>query len=180
MQLFRARFVSRGDYFRARFFVASGFCFSFSFVVSNYPPEALAPSEPLSRVSYDWRSHEEGIKCAFLQESAMVLLVSASVLLTSVSNSLLLFLRRLTLATKSIAARVARLHRHHRPHHRLHRRLSLPLPPSPSPPASPPPSPPLLPSASPPASPPPSPDDCRIATSAAFSIAARIAASIAR
>jgi hypothetical protein len=48
-----------------------------------------------------WRSHQEGIKCAFLQESSLFLLVSALVLLISVSNSLWLFLRRLALATKS-------------------------------------------------------------------------------
>jgi hypothetical protein len=58
----------------------------------------------------DWRSHQEGIKCAFLQESSLFLLVSASVLLISVSKSLLLFLCRLALAASaaySIAARIA-------------------------------------------------------------------------
>jgi hypothetical protein len=95
----------------------------------------------------DWRSHQEGIKCAFLQESSLFLLVSASVLLTSVSNSLLLFLRRLALATKStpravqasaaysIAARIAA---------RIAASIAAtpPLPPLPSQPASQPPSPP--------------------------------------
>ena len=85
MQLFRARLISRGDYFRARFFVASCCCFSFSFVVSNRRL-ALAPRR-------DQMCFPPGI--------LLNLLVSALLLLASVSNSLLLFLRRLALVTKS-------------------------------------------------------------------------------
>jgi hypothetical protein len=75
----------------------------------------------------DWRSHQEGIKCAFLQESSLFLLVSASVLLASVSNSLLLFLRRLALG---------------RWQQKALQELFKPLQPTPSPPASQPASPP--------------------------------------